>query len=62
MIWVFGTIFIFVFAFVIIKLTINKKENPDSKLGILEHPSSFNKQDVEMVDDRLNEVNSEHLN
>ncbi|MDA9885673.1 hypothetical protein OAF78_00385 [Winogradskyella sp.] len=62
MIWVFGTIFIFVFAFVIIKLTINTKENPDSKLGILEHPSSFNKQDVEMVDDSLNEVNSEHLN
>ncbi len=62
MIWVFGTIFIFVFAFVIIKLTINAKENPDSKLGILEHPSSFNKQDVEMVDDSLNEVNSEHLN
>ena len=62
MIWVFGTIFIFVFAFVIIKLTINTKENPDSKLGILEHPSSFNKQDVEMVDDSLNEVNSEYLN
>ncbi|RCT53723.1 hypothetical protein [Winogradskyella sp. KYW1333] len=62
MIWVFGTIFIFVFAFVIIKLTINTKGNPDSKLGILEHPSSFNKQDVEMVDDSLNEVNSEHLN
>lgn len=62
MIWVFGTIFIFVFAFVIIKLTINTKENPDSKLGILEHPSSFNKQDVEMIDDSLNEVNSEHLN
>lgn len=62
MIWVFGTIFIFVFAFVIIKLTINTKENPDSKLGILEHPSSFNKQDVEMLDDSLNEVNSEHLN
>lgn len=56
MIWVFGTIFIFVFAFVIIKLTINTKENPDSKLGILEHPSSFNKQDVEMIDDSLNEV------
>ena len=62
MIWVFGTIFIFVFAVVIRKLTINTKENPDSKLGILEHPSSFNKQDVEMVDDSLNEVNSEHLN
>lgn len=62
MIWVFGTIFIFVFAFVILKLTINTKENPDSKLGILEHPSSFNKQDVEMVDDSLSEVNSEHLN
>ncbi|MCA0152289.1 hypothetical protein [Winogradskyella vincentii] len=62
MIWVFGTIFIFVFAFVIIKLTINTKENPDSKLRILEHPSSFKKQDVEMVDDSLKEVNSEHLN
>ena len=62
MIWVFGTIFIFVFAFVIIKLIINTNENPDSKLGILEHPSSFNKQDAEMVDDSLNEVNSAHLN
>ena len=37
-------------AYVIIKLTINTKENPDSNLGILEHPSTYKKQDIEMVD------------
>ena len=48
-----GIIFVFVLAFVIIKLLINTKENPDSSLGILEHPSTFKKQDVEMVDERF---------
>ena len=43
-------IFVFVLAYVIIKLTINTKENPDSKLGILEHPSTYKKPDIEMVD------------
>lgn len=43
-------IFVFVLAYVIIKLTINTKENPDSNLGILEHPSTYKKQDIEMVD------------
>ncbi|MAG85953.1 MAG: hypothetical protein CMB97_00855 [Flavobacteriaceae bacterium] len=43
-------IFVFVLAYVIIKLTINTKENPDSNLGILEHPSTYKKPDIEMVD------------
>lgn len=41
MYWLIGTLFIFVLAFVIIKLSINTKENPDSSLGILEHPALF---------------------
>ena len=48
-----GIVFIFVLAYVIIKLSINTKENPDSGLGILEHPSTFKKQDIEMVDESL---------
>ncbi len=48
-----GIIFVFALAFVIIKLTINTKENPDSSLGILEHPSTFKKQEIEMVDEHL---------
>ena len=55
MYWAIGTIFIFVLAFIIIKLVVNTKDNPNSKLGILEHPSTFKKQDVEMVDDSLSE-------
>lgn len=51
MYWFVGSIiFVFVLAYVIIKLTINTKENPDSKLGILEHPSTYKKPDIEMVD------------
>ena len=53
MYWVIGTIFIFVLAFVIIKLVVNTEENPDSNLGILDHPSTFKKQNIEMVDDSL---------
>ena len=55
MYWAIGTIFIFVLAFIIIKLVVNTKDNPNSKLGILEHPCTFKKQDVEMVDDSLSE-------
>lgn len=51
MIWFISSfIFVFVLAYVIIKLTVNTKENPDSALGILEHPSTYKKQDIEMVD------------
>ncbi|MDG4715101.1 MULTISPECIES: hypothetical protein [Winogradskyella] len=51
MYWFVGSIiFVFVLAYVIIKLTINTKENPDSNLGILEHPSTYKKPDIEMVD------------
>lgn len=55
MYWLIGVIAIIVLAFVIIKLTINTKENPDSNLGILEHPSTFKKQGIEMVDKSLEE-------
>lgn len=51
MYWFVGSIiFVFVLAYVIIKLTVNTKENPDSNLGILEHPSTYKKPDIEMVD------------
>ncbi|WP_369998866.1 hypothetical protein [Winogradskyella sp.] len=53
MYWVIGIVFIFLLAFVIIKLTINTRENPDSTLGILEHPSTYKKPDIEMVDECL---------
>ncbi|MFC0603322.1 hypothetical protein [Winogradskyella pulchriflava] len=55
MYWLIGVIAIIVLAIVIIKLTINTKENPDSNLGILEHPSTFKKQGIEMVDKSLEE-------
>ncbi|MDH7913602.1 hypothetical protein [Winogradskyella sp. SYSU M77433] len=58
MLWfIGGIVFIFVLAFVIIKLTINTKENPDSNLGILEHPSTYKKPDIEMVDKSLEDLN-----
>lgn len=51
MYWFIGSVlFVFVLAYVIIKLTVNTKENPDSNLGILEHPSTYKKPDIEMVD------------
>ena len=51
MYWFIGAIiFVVVLAFVIIKLSVNTKENSDSKLSILEHPSTFTKPDIEMVD------------
>ncbi len=56
-----GIVFIFVLAFVIIKLTVNKNDNHDSGLGILEHPSTFKKQVIEMVDKRLKTEKSEDV-
>lgn len=44
---------IFFVAYVIIKLKMNTKENPDSKLSVWEHPSTFKKQNIEMVDKTL---------
>ena len=62
MYWFLGSIvFVFVLAYVIIKLTLNTKENPDSGLGILEHPSTFKKQDIEMVDESLKNDSSQKL-
>lgn len=54
-------IFVFVLAFVIIKLSINKNENKDSGLGILEYPSTFKKQGVEMVDESLKNKTAQDL-
>ena len=54
-------IFVFVLAFVIIRLSINKNENKDSGLGILEHPSAFKKQGVEMVDESLKNKTAQDL-
>ncbi len=56
MYWLIGTISIFVIAVIIIKLTLNTKDNPDSKLGILEHPSTFEKQETEYVDYELDQT------
>ncbi|GAA3777815.1 hypothetical protein [Corallibacter vietnamensis] len=55
MYYLLGTIAVFVIAYILIKLTVNTKENPDSQLGIMDHPSTFKKQDIEMVDKRLGE-------
>ncbi|PNQ74696.1 hypothetical protein C1T31_00720 [Hanstruepera neustonica] len=53
MYYLVGTIAIFVIAYIIIKLSINTKENPDSQLGIMDHPSTYKKQDIEMVENTL---------
>ncbi|TDY13681.1 hypothetical protein [Meridianimaribacter flavus] len=53
MYWIIGIIVVFVLAYIIIKLTINTKENPDSSLGVLEHPSTFEKQQIERVDNNI---------
>ncbi len=53
MYYLIGTIAIFVLAYIMIKLSINTKENPDSQLGIMDHPSTYKKQDIEMVDKNL---------
>ncbi|MGG5488396.1 hypothetical protein [Gaetbulibacter sp. PBL-D1] len=53
MYWIIGIFVVFVLAYIIIKLTINTKENPDSSLGVLEHPSTFEKQQIERVDKAL---------
>ncbi|WP_418512745.1 hypothetical protein [Corallibacter sp.] len=55
MYYLIGTIAVFVIAYILIKLTVNTKENLDSQLGIMDHPSTFKKQDIEMVDKRLGE-------
>lgn len=41
---------VIVIAFIVVKITTNKAVDPDSQLGILEHPSTFKKQGVEMVE------------
>lgn len=53
MYYLIGTIAIFVIAYIMIKLYINTKENPDSQLGIMDHPSKYKKQDIERVDNNL---------
>ena len=53
MYWIIGGVIIFGLAFVIIKLSLNTSENPDSNLGVLEHPSTFEKQNIEMLDPEL---------
>ena len=59
MLWLLGTGFIIILALAIIKLVVNTNDNPDSSLGILEHPSTFKKQKIEHVDE-VNQSNSEH--
>ncbi|WP_431156955.1 hypothetical protein [Winogradskyella poriferorum] len=59
MLWLLGTGFIIILALVIIKLVVNTNDNPDSSLGILEHPSTFKMQKIEHVDE-VNQSKSEH--
>lgn len=56
MIWIIGIAFIFIIAFIIIKLSIDTSKNPDSNLGILDHPSTYEKPNIEMVDKSLNSI------
>lgn len=58
--WIIGFVIIIFAAFIIIKLTVNTNENSDSNLGILKHPSSFEKQGIEYVDESLGSNNEEH--
>lgn len=58
MYFLIGTIAVFIIAYIIIKLTINTKENPDSQLGIMDHPSTYKKQSIEMVDKSLKDKDS----
>lgn len=51
--WVLGFIVVMIAALVIIKLSVNTNDNPDSNLGVLEHPSTFKKQEIEYVDKSL---------
>ena len=57
MYWLIGILVIFIVAFVIIKLSIDTGKNPDSNLGILDHPSTYEKDDIEMVDESLTKGN-----
>ena len=52
MFWLIG-IGVVIVAFIIIKFAVSKAANPDSTLGVLEHPSTFKKQNIEMVDKSL---------
>ena len=47
--WVIGVIVISIAAFIIIKLSVDTNKNNDSSLGILEHPSTFEKQPIEYL-------------
>lgn len=56
--WIIGFIVIVIAALIIIKLIVPKDPNPDSNLGILEHPSTFEKQSIEYVDETLRSTKS----
>lgn len=58
--WIIGFIVIVLAAVLIIKLIVPKDPNPDSNLGILEHPSTFEKQPIEYVDKSLTTSDDEH--
>lgn len=59
--WFIGVIVISIAAFIIIKLSIDTNKNSDSNLGILEHPSTFEKQPIEYVEKSLDK-DSNHVN
>ncbi|NRA93681.1 MAG: hypothetical protein HRU26_13565 [Psychroserpens sp.] len=58
--WVIGVIVISIAAFIIIKLSVDTNKNNDSSLGILEHPSTFEKQPIEYVEKSLDK-DSNHV-
>ncbi len=60
MYWLIGILAIFIIAFIVVKLSIDTKRNPDSKISILDHPSTYNKQPIEMVDKSVSLTEEEH--
>ena len=48
-------------CFVIIRLVVNTNENPDSSLGVLEHPSKFKRQRIERVDETKDQNSENNL-
>ncbi len=58
--WIIGFIVIILAAVLIVKLIVAKDSNPDSNFGILEYPSSFEKQPIEYVNKSLTSSKDEH--
>lgn len=49
MIWFVISIGVIMIIGIVVKIILSINKNPDSALGILEHPSTFEKPDIEML-------------